>query len=79
VLHGPSFPMITRRRMLAAKYLEGIVHHKSFLAAPIRRDTVLENCIFHISRMYEFSHSQGQNAKCYDPSCDVELLPDVLA
>jgi len=25
-------------------------------------DTLLENCIFYISRMYEFSHSQGQQA-----------------
>src|SRR5262245_51637878 len=28
-------------------------------AARLRRHTVLENCIFHISSMYEFSHSQG--------------------
>jgi hypothetical protein len=27
--------------------------------AQIRRDTVLENCIFYISLMYEFLHSQG--------------------
>jgi hypothetical protein len=25
----------------------------------IRIDTVSENCIFHISRRYEFSHNQG--------------------
>src|SRR6266480_2182760 len=27
----------------------------------------------------ELENSQGQNAKCYDPSCDVELRPDLLA
>jgi hypothetical protein len=29
--------------------------------AQIRRDTVLENCIFYISPMYEFLYSQGQD------------------
>ena len=29
-------------------------------AAGIRLDAVLENCIFYISPMYEFSHSLGQ-------------------
>jgi hypothetical protein len=29
--------------------------------AQIRRDTVLENCIFYISLMYEFLHSQGHD------------------
>jgi hypothetical protein len=28
-------------------------------AADIRLDAVLENCIFYISTMYEFSHSLG--------------------
>ena len=28
-------------------------------AASMRPDAVLENCIFYISPMYEFSHSQG--------------------
>ena len=32
-------------------------------AAQIRLDTVFENCIFYISSMYEFLHSQGQKAK----------------
>jgi len=27
-------------------------------------DDVLENCIFYISLMYEFSHSQGQTRSC---------------
>jgi hypothetical protein len=31
--------------------------------AQIRLDTVLENCIFYISPMYEFSHSLGQKQK----------------
>jgi hypothetical protein len=31
--------------------------------AQIRLNTVLENCIFYISTMYEFSHRVGQNAK----------------
>ena len=31
--------------------------------AQSRLNTVLENCIFYISPMYEFSHSQGQKAK----------------
>jgi hypothetical protein len=26
----------------------------------MRLDAVLENCVFYISLMYEFSHSQGQ-------------------
>jgi hypothetical protein len=29
-------------------------------AARAMCDTLLENCIFHISPMYEFLHSQGQ-------------------
>src|SRR5450759_5258319 len=29
-------------------------------AADIRLDAMLENCIFYIFRMYEFSHSLGQ-------------------
>jgi hypothetical protein len=31
--------------------------------AQIRLDTVLENCIFYVLPMYEFSHSLGQKAK----------------
>src|SRR5260370_31018480 len=32
-------------------------------AADIRLDAMLENCIFYISPMYEFSHSLGHNLK----------------
>ena len=35
-------------------------------AAQIRLDTVLKNCIFYISPMYEFSHS-------LDPKADIAI------
>jgi hypothetical protein len=34
-------------------------------AADIRLDAMLENCIFYISWMYEFSHSLGQKRTNY--------------
>src|SRR6266545_2850430 len=44
----------------------------------MRLGTVLENCIFHISQMYEFSHSLGRGrVKTPAPAARVEHLGEI--
>ena len=52
---APAARVETSRRKCASRELNHAAH--------IRFDAVLENRIFHISPMYEFSHSQGQKLK----------------
>ena len=54
----------TRAAAARVEYLGGIARRESSNhAAAERRNAGLENCIFYISPMYEFSHRVGQNAK----------------
>src|ERR1019366_6082768 len=59
-------------------------------AADIRLDAMLENFIFYISRMYEFSHSLGQKrtnhrrpkstfVRCYSNSGQIVAVPRMSA
>jgi len=45
-------------RLMPAKYVRP--YSESNHTAHLRSDALSENCIFHISPMYEFSHSLGQ-------------------
>jgi HxlR-like helix-turn-helix len=40
--------------------MSALAHESQIMLCPLRRDTVLENCIFRIFPMYEFLHSQAQ-------------------
>jgi hypothetical protein len=44
-------------------------------AADIRLDAVLENCIFYISTMYEFSHSLGHSRRFPDVRVTFAIMP----
>src|SRR5215470_15099556 len=50
------------RRSISEKLRNTKLNH----SAQIRLDTMLENCIFYISPMYEFSRSQGQTRTSAD-------------
>src|SRR5260221_7557538 len=44
-------------------------------AARTMFDTLLENCIFYISQLYEFSHRLGQTRSSGDVRCTTALPP----
>ena len=50
--------------------LEKLRVRRTDSAADIKLNVMLENCIFYISSMYEFSHSQDPNQTCSAPSFD---------
>src|SRR5262249_1095200 len=58
------------RRNISKKLRISVSNH----AARMRPDAVLENCIFYISPMYEFSHSQGQS-RPFGDVCSMSGLP----
>ena len=63
---------LRERRNISVKLGIMRTHH----AADIRLDAPLENCIFYISPMYEFSHSLGQKLKGSKRANVVRFAPE---
>jgi len=70
---GPRLCEKSNARRARRNILEKLRVMRTDNAADIRLDAVLENCIFYISPMYEFSHSLGHERHPVGVPADCEV------